>query len=214
MLPSLLSRKQKPHMMIFTLFFCLLSFIRSSAAQTIPEGEHLWTFTTRFTLNGTSHSSAPAGYKIYSSLPFTAGIRYQRYSPLAVEMILSTESREVDQLTDSGEERSLGSIDYLAIVILLQYHLPLSERFHAYAGLGINYNRYFEKSGTVNELGVPDSFGMSGQAGINFELNGYMLIGFDFRVNRMEARLIDNGQELAAIRIDPAALSLDLGFSF
>ena len=214
MQPSFLSRIPKQLLIICALFFCLSGFFKSSSAQTVPAGENLWTFTTRFTMTGTSHSSEPSGYKIYSSLPFTAGIRYQGYRPLAAELILSTESREVDQLTGSGEERSLGSIDYLAVAVLLQYHIPLGGRYHAYAGLGVNYNRNFEKSGTVNELGVPDSFGMTGQIGINVELSDIMLLGFDFRVNRMEARLIDNGRELTTIRIDPAALSLGLGFSF
>ena len=183
-------------------------------AQDSVKPETKWTFTSRFTVGGLSDRSDPPGYKVYSSMVFTAGLRYRIVSPISAEFILSTESREVDLINSENREISLGSIDYLAFVLVLQYHLPLEGRFHPYAGIGLNFNRYFEKSGVVNELGVPNSAGMTAQLGADVDLSSYMIFNIDIRANKMEIRLVDNGQELTRIKTDPASFSLGLGFRF
>lgn len=169
---------------------------------------------TRFTLSGTSDRSEPPGYKIYSSLAFSGGIRYYIIPPLAAELTIAVESREVDFEAENNREISLGSIDYLAFVLVLQYHLPLEGVLSPCGGLGINFNRYFEKSGAVNELGVPNSFGFTVQLGIDIDLSSVFFFTADVELNQMEVKLIDNGRELSRIMVHPASFSLGIGAKF
>jgi outer membrane protein len=198
----------------WVLIFSAVAFSGSLYAQDTINSAKNWTFNTRLSLSSISDVSAPKGYTVFSSFAVNAGIRYNFFDPVAAELIVSSESREIDFTDIDSKEISLGSIDYLSFVLLLQYHLKFKGNIHPYLGLGVNFNRYFEKSGIINELGVPNSLGLSAQVGIDVDIMPNTVLNLDLRVNQMETKLESIDETAVLLKINPAYLSLGMGFGF
>src|SRR5690349_18306 len=116
-----------------------------------------WTFLTRLVATGSSDRSEPAGYKVYSSFALDGGLRRDLSRTLAAELRLRTESREVDSLVTSGEDRRLGSLELLPMNLTLQLRPFPAGSVRPYAGGGLNLTVAWEKSGALDSVDMAGS---------------------------------------------------------
>ena len=64
-----------------------------------------WSFTTRVLATGSSDHSEPDGFMVYSAFTLEAALRHTLSRSFAAELSIRTESREVDSLVTTGEDR-------------------------------------------------------------------------------------------------------------
>jgi outer membrane protein len=185
-----------------------------TAAQFPTSAERRWVFITRALATGSSDHSEPAGYQIYSAFALEAGLRRTFSQLLAAELTVRTESREVDSLVPSGEDRRLGSLELLPLNLLLQFRPFREGRVRPYAGAGLNLTVAWEKSGTLDSTDMAGSVGPALQAGLDVDLASYVLLNIDLKWNSLTAKLENGGTPLTDIRMDPLALGLGVGFGF
>jgi len=198
---------------LFFLFFILFA-PGPVSAQEVPGSNKSWIFITRLAASSVSDESDPDGYKAYSSFTLNAVLRWNFIEPFAAELIINTESREVDVIDSEGHENSLGSIDMIPITLLLQYHPALGKNIHPYAGAGFNLTRFFEKSGLLNPQRLPNSTGMAFQLGVDFDLSSYLLLNLDIKSVAMKTRIEDSGNDDIKLKINPSTIGIGLGVRF
>jgi outer membrane protein len=182
------------------------------SAQSIETEKKSWTFISRLAATSVSDESNPAGYKVYSSITVNAGVRWEFIHPFALEIILNTESREVDNIDPQGHENSLGSIDLIPITLLLQYHPDLAEWIHPYIGVGFNVTRFFEKSGILNPQRLSNSTGMAYQVGVDFDISSYAVCNVDVKSVAMTTNIEADGNNNIRLKINPFTFGIGLGF--
>ena len=133
---------------------------------------------------------------------------------MTAELTIRTESREVDSLVASGEDRRLGSLELLPLNLLLQARPFGGGGVRPYAGAGMNLTVAWEKSGTLDSTDMPGSVGPALQAGVDIDLASDVLLNVDVKWNSLTAKLENGGVPLTDIRMDPIALGLGVGFGF
>jgi outer membrane protein len=187
---------------------------RLAAAQAPVEHTAPWTFTTRLLATGSSDKSEPDGYKAFSAVTLEAALRRNFGRILGLELMARTESREVDSLVPSGEDRRLGSLELLPLSLMLQFHPASHGAVRPYAGAGVNLTVAWEKSGALDSLDMGGSVGPALQAGADFDLSSRTLLNVDLRWNRLTADLENAGARLTRLKLDPLSLGVGLGFRF
>jgi len=127
-------------------------------------------------------------------------------------------------LTDLGK---LGSTDHLPPTLSLQYHFRPNQTFRPYAGVGVNYTKFFDEQateslhqgiiGTSNaalgtdfaggstEIDIDDSFGIALQLGADVALNDAWFVNLDLRWIDLEA-----DAELHTTTVDGSGFDVDL----
>jgi outer membrane protein W len=189
----------------------LLVPIHLAAQGTAPSSA--WAFTTRVLATGSSDHSEPDGFQAYSAFTLEAALRRRLGGSFAAELTVRTESREVDSLVTSGEDRRLGSIELLPLNLFLQYRLG-GRSVHPYAGAGVSATFAWEKSGLLDSTDMKGSIGPAIQVGADVDLSSSVLLNTDLKWNRMRADLKNGEARLADIRVDPLSLGIGLGFRF
>ena len=193
--------------------FLLLTSTSAGAQVSGTVGKE-WTFLTRITATGSSDHSEPAGYKVYSAFALDAALR-RGFSPsLGAELSVRTESREVDSLVVTGEDRRLGSLELLPLNLLVQWRPFEGRRARPYAGAGVNLTVAWEKSGTLDSVDMKGSVGPAVQAGVDIDLASDALLNVDLEWNTFTAKLQNGGTRLTDLQIDPLTLAIGVGFHF
>lgn len=198
--------------LISTAMLCLVLF--GTATAQVSNGLKPWTLKTRLTITSTSDGSEPAGFKAYSGLALDAGIsrRLCRYS--ALELTFTTVSREVDYSDSLGVEVSLGAMEILPLNLRIQYKLPTQGKWQPYAGGGVNFTKYYEKSGTLNAQKVASTVGPTIQLGLDMELTPIVLLNADLSWVKGSADISIPERKIASIKLDPLTIGLGAGFRF
>jgi outer membrane protein W len=189
---------------------CLLPI--TLTAQGTTSG-HTWSFATRVLATGSSDHSEPEGFMVYSAFALEAALRRTLGRSFAAELTVRTESREVDSLVTTGEDRRLGSIELLPINLFLQYRLG-GGRVHPYVGAGVSATFAWEKSGALDSTDMKGSLGPAVQVGADFDLSPRVRLNTDLKWNGMRADLKHGETRLADIRVDPLSLGIGLAFLF
>jgi len=121
----------------------------------------------------------------------------------------------------------LGSTKHLPPTLSLQYHFRPDQTFRPYAGVGLNYTKFFDEQttealhqgiiGTSNaalgtdyaggstDMSIDDSFGIALQLGADVALNDAWFVNFDLRWIDIEA-----DAELRTTTIDGSGFNVDL----
>lgn len=182
-------------------------------AQAVVVGR-AWTFTTRVLATGSSDRSEPAGYKAFSAITLEAALRRSFNRLLGAELTARTESREIDSLFPSGQDRRLGSLELLPVSVTLQWRPPSTGAVHPYAGAGVNVTVAWEKSGALDSVDMPGSVGPALQAGADFDVASETLLNVDLKWNTLTADLKNAGTRLTRLKVDPLSLGVGVGFRF
>ncbi len=183
-------------------------------AQGAGVGDSNWTLRTRAVMTGTSDTSEPQGYKVYSGISMEASLTRALTRALVVCWNIGTLSREVE-LTEPGAAKvNLGSIEVLPMDVMVQWSLRRGGRFHPYVGGGINVSIYWEKSGALDSTDLTSTVGATVGLGFDYDISPRMIFNVDFRAARAKTDLQAEGSTIATLSLHPSTLAAGVGFRF
>ena len=169
-----------------------------------------WIVRSRLTFVAPDDSSSPKGLELDNNI--TLGLDITRFfTPnFAAEIILGTTTHEV--ILNGG---SLGSVSLLPPTLIFQYHFSPNATFRPYAGLGINYTKFYAKTGPLlSSLDLDDSFGLGVQVGADWMLTNRASINFDVKYANIETEVTAGGVKIADLDVNPWVIGLGVGYRF
>lgn len=139
---------------------------------------------------------------------------------IAAELILTVPQKHDVKVTASAiGPFKAGSFRHLPPTLTLQYHVLPDGQFRPYIGAGINYTRI--SSDNLNVPGVTklhlenDSWGGALQAGFDVKLSNNLFLNLDVKKIWIRSDVTAPGLgKLSAVKVDPLAVGLGLGWRF
>lgn len=132
---------------------------------------------------------------------------------IAAELILATTKHDVE--IEGGAD--LGHVWLLPPTLNLQYHFYAGD-FKPYVGAGVNYTIFYgEKSGDVVDMDYENSFGVSFQAGVDYNLNDSWFLNLDVKQILLSTDVkVDTGAGVLPVDVDinPLVVGLGIGKKF
>lgn len=122
-----------------------------------------------------------------------------------------------------GDLGKVGSVKHLPPTVSLQYHFMPRATFQPYAGIGVNYTRFFsvDETGALDDLGVTldvdsSSFGLAAQVGFDYMLTDRWFLNVDLRWIDIDtkAKIREVPQIRGDVNIDPMVYGIHLGYRF
>lgn len=101
-----------------------------------------------------------------------------------------------------------GSTKHLPPTLSLNYHFPTNTKFKPYIGAGITYVTFFEEESDLGTLELDDSFGVSVQAGVDYEVSPNAAVRANIRWMDIDSDVSLNGTEIGTAEIDPVVVNL------
>ena len=164
----------------------------------------------RAALSGSSDTSEAGVYGIYSGVSLEVAL-VRVLGPLAVELSLRTESREVE---GPGPGPNLGSLEMLPVGLALQWR-PRSSGdvdFQPYVGAGVTSTITWEKSGLLDSIDVPLHLGPTVQLGFDHRLSDGTALNLDVRWGTLRVDLTDLDASAGEVKVDPLVFGLGITF--
>ena len=199
------------------LFSTLLVGVAAISLSTEVLAEDNWIVRARVALVAPDASSnnVPGVGTLDVDNNITLGLDITRFfTPnLAAELILGTTTHEVVASTLG----SIGSVSVLPPTLTLQYHFAPNATFRPYAGIGINYTIFYNKTGdTLSTLDLDDSFGPAFQLGADWMLTKRASINFDVKYIGIETEVSNNvtGVKLFDLDVNPWVIGIGVGYRF
>ncbi len=185
-------------------------------AQSAPP-ESPWSSRTRIQLSGTSASSDPEGYHVYSGIPIELSVRRDVGRRFSWELSGALESREIDfdgaMIAAGGI--NLGSVQTLPLNVMLLVRPWGGGRVKPYLGAGLNATFLYEKSGMLDSTDLTPGIGLAVQGGLDIAVGRRGLVNLDLRWNQLETDLEgEDGTRIARLTIHPLTVGVGLGFRF
>lgn len=135
---------------------------------------------------------------------------------IAAELILSVPQKQ--DVTLSGTK--IGTFKHLPPTLLAQYHFMPDAMVRPYVGAGVNYTRISSVSLNVPGVGDLDldssSFGGALQAGVDVRIAGNLFLNVDVKKIWIDSDvyLKSSGAKVSAVKLDPIAIGIGLGYRF
>lgn len=144
---------------------------------------------------------------------------------LGMELILGTSQHDINGRGSIGGLNKIAKIRTLPPTVTLQYHFQPDARIRPYAGLGVNYTKFYDETATSsleNALGptnvdLSSSWGLSGQLGVDIAIKDDWFVNFDAKYIRMDttATLTSGGvARKVDVDIDPWFIGVGVGRRF
>lgn len=142
---------------------------------------------------------------------------YMLTNNIGAELILGTSKHTV-----TSAAGDLGTVKVLPPTLTLQYHFNPEGQFRPYAGVGINYTRFYDvKLDRVTPLSVKkNSFGPALQVGIDMPLTKDVFLNLDMKKLWIKTKVTDEAGALGAagakynLDINPLVTSVGIGMKF
>ncbi|WP_240901371.1 OmpW family protein [Thioalkalivibrio sp. XN279] len=151
----------------------------------------------------------------------TFNFTYMYTKNIGVEVLAALPFEHDISVETLGE---VGSVKHLPPTISLQYHFLPDSVFQPYAGIGVNYTRFFsesEKGVLVDPLGVTldvdsSSFGLAAQLGFDYMVTDQWFLNFDLRYIDIDvdAKIREVPEINGTVNIDPVVYGIHLGYRF
>lgn len=136
----------------------------------------------------------------------------------AVELILGVTPHDVMAVDTAVGDVDLGDVTLLPPTLTLQYHFNPDGKVRPYVGAGVNYTTFFNEdlpSGSaLSTIDYDDSFGLAGQAGLDFALENGWLVNLDVKYIDINTDVLIDGAIAADVDIDPVIFGIGLGRQF
>lgn len=134
-----------------------------------------------------------------------------------VELLLSLPQKHevIARQTALGNNVSLGSVTHLPPTLTAKYYFATGA-VRPYVGAGVNVT-WFTKDRlavpTVGTLDVDDwSFGLAGQAGIDFQVNEQWHVSLDAKYAQIDTGVSLGGTKLTTVDVNPWILGIGVGY--
>ncbi len=141
---------------------------------------------------------------------FSYGLGYQFHDKLGVELN-GTEPVEHDlALGGTG----IGSVERMPLNLMVNYY-PMGgtgSRIQPYVGAGLNYTHFSEEE--LPGLEVEESYGAAAQAGVDFAITDYLLVGAFAHYADVDADAELNGSDIGEAEVDPVTVGGGLTLRF
>ncbi len=153
-------------------------------------------------------------------------ITYMLRPNWGLELILGTTQHD---LTGKGTIANLGKIGQTALLpptLTLQYHFAPKANVRPYAGVGVNYSKFYnEKStnsldtglGGPTNINLDDSWGLAAQAGVDVGLKNDWFVNFDLKYIQIETKAtLVTGSTTRTVDVDinPWVFGIGIGKRF
>ena len=153
-------------------------------------------------------------------------ITYMLRPNWGLELILGTTQHD---LTGKGTIANLGKIGKTALLpptLTLQYHFAPKADVRPYAGIGVNYSKFYnEKStnsldtglGGPTNINLDDSWGLAAQAGVDVGLKNDWFVNFDLKYIQIETKAtLVTGSTTRTVDVDinPWVFGIGIGKRF
>ncbi len=128
---------------------------------------------------------------------------------IAAELILTVPQKH-DVLLDGTK---IGTFKHLPPTLTLQYHFLPDGQFRPYVGAGINYTAI--SSVSLGGLDLEnDSWGPALQAGLDVKVGKNLFLNIDVKKIVIRSDVLAAGAKVSAVKLDPLALGIGLGWRF
>lgn len=101
-----------------------------------------------------------------------------------------------------------GSIKHLPPTLSLNYHFPTQSAWKPYVGAGITYVTFFDETSPLGTLELDDSFGVSVQAGIDYEISSKAALRANIRWMDIDSDVQLNGANIGTAEVDPVVVNI------
>ena len=128
---------------------------------------------------------------------------------IATELVLTYPQRHT--LYSHGV--AIGSVKHLPPTLTAQYHftgLPV----RPYVGAGVNYTIFTDSDLPAGVTIKKNSFGLAGQAGLDFPLGGGWLLNADVKYVQIKTKVYASGTEVDTFKVDPWLFGVGIGYRF
>lgn len=136
---------------------------------------------------------------------------------IAAELVLTIPQKHTVSLAGVGD---LGTFKHLPPTLLAQYHFMPTSDFRPYVGAGVNYTRIWGVNvgvPGVGELSLDnDSIGGALQIGFDYKLDKNLFLNVDVKkiFIHSDVMLKANGAKVSAVKLDPLAIGIGIGYRF
>lgn len=150
---------------------------------------------------------------------------YMLTDNIGVELLAATPFRHKVSLTGPGVNGTIATVKHLPPTLMAQYYFgDKQDKLRPYLGLGVNYTTFFSeefngygKSAGVSNLALKDSWGVAGQAGLDYNLDQNWMLNMSVWWMNIETEVrFDAGGDAQRIdtRLDPFVFMFGVGYRF
>ncbi len=153
--------------------------------------------------------SSPVALDVKDDAVAEVDVSYYFTPNVAAELVLATAGQEV-----MANGVSLGTVNHLPPTLAIQYHFGPNSILRPYLGGGVNYTRFYAKSGGLDALDLGDSFGWALQAGTDIELAPRTVLNLDAKYVKLDTDVMSGGVQAYHLDINPVLIGVGLGYRF
>ncbi len=130
---------------------------------------------------------------------------------LGVEAILGSSQNNINGKGSIAGLNKIAEVRTLPPTITLQYHFQPDADIRPYAGLGVNYTRFFDTkaSNSLNsalgqtDVSLSSSWGLSGQIGVDIAIERNWFVNFDVKYIQMNTTAtLNSGGTVRQVNVD------------
>lgn len=131
---------------------------------------------------------------------------------IAAELVL-TYPQTIDIKVGGSKE---GEIKALPPSLVVQYHFTEFGAFQPYAGIGLNYTIFTDRSNILDGAAQVDSssFGLVGQFGFDYMINSHWGVNVDAKYIQMDTDVKLSGSKIGSVSLNPWTLGVGATYRF
>ncbi|WP_298969928.1 OmpW family outer membrane protein [uncultured Roseobacter sp.] len=180
----------------------LSSALALLAAPALAQSQGDWTIGLGLAnVNPKSGNGTLAGSEadIDDDIALTFTFEYFIRDNLGIELLAATPFEH--DISIGGA--AAGSTKHLPPTLSLNYHFANASAWTPYVGAGINYTTFFEEESALGTLELDDSFGVSLQAGVDYQISDAGSLRLNVRWFDIDTDATLNGASIGTAEIDP-----------
>ncbi|WP_299499228.1 OmpW family outer membrane protein [uncultured Roseobacter sp.] len=180
----------------------LSSALALLAAPALAQSQGDWTIGLGLAnVNPKSGNGTLAGSEadIDDDIALTFTFEYFIRENLGIELLAATPFEH--DISIGGA--AAGSTKHLPPTLSLNYHFANASAWTPYVGAGINYTTFFEEESALGTLELDDSFGVSLQAGLDYQISDAGSLRLNVRWFDIDTDATLNGASIGTAEIDP-----------
>ncbi len=124
---------------------------------------------------------------------------------LGIELLAATPFEHSINIAGIG---AAGTTKHLPPTLSLNYHFPTNSALKPYIGAGVTYTTFFQEESALGTLELDDSFGLSLQVGLDYEISESAALRANLRWMDIDSDASLNGASIGTAEIDPYVVNL------